>query len=84
MDQRRVEENRRVRFSEEVETIALPEQDLDLTDSEEDSGADEDSVIEQEFEVEQAAIEVVAPPRRTALPAWILGLKKRNTGRKHK
>ncbi|XP_045885641.1 uncharacterized protein zgc:113229 [Micropterus dolomieu] len=81
---RRVEENRRVRFSEEVETIALPEQDLDLTDSEEDSGADEDSVIEQEFEVEQAAIEVVAPPRRTALPAWILGLKKRNTGRKHK
>ncbi|XP_044061230.1 uncharacterized protein zgc:113229 [Siniperca chuatsi] len=81
---RRVEENRRVRFSEEVMTLEPPELDLDLTDSEEDSGAEEDSVIEQECEVEQAAIEVVAPARRAALPAWILALKRRNTGRKHR
>ncbi|XP_051274973.1 cyclin-dependent kinase 12 isoform X2 [Dicentrarchus labrax] len=75
---RRVEENRRVRFSESVMTIEPPELDLDATDSEEDSGADEDSVIEQGCEVEQAVIEEVAPAaRRPALPAWILALKRR-------
>ncbi|XP_070769403.1 A-kinase anchor protein 200 [Enoplosus armatus] len=80
---RRVEDNRRVHFSEEVVTIAPPDLDLDLTNSEEDSGSDEDSVIEQGGEVEQAAIEMVAAPaRRAALPAWILALKRRNTGRK--
>lgn len=79
---RRVEENRRVHFSEEVQTIAPLELDLDATDSEEDSGAEEDSVTEQECAVEQAAIEEVAPARRPALPAWILALKRRNTGRK--
>uniref|UniRef100_UPI0037E85BA0 uncharacterized protein n=1 Tax=Semicossyphus pulcher TaxID=241346 RepID=UPI0037E85BA0 len=78
---RRVEENRRVRFSEEVHTIAPPELDLYTSDSEEeDSGAEEDSVIE--CEVEQAAMEEVAPARRPALPAWIRALKRRNTGRK--
>ncbi|XP_035525211.1 uncharacterized protein zgc:113229 isoform X2 [Morone saxatilis] len=75
---RRVEENRRVRFSESVMTIDPPELDLDATDSEEDSGADEDSVTEQGCEVEQAVIEEVAPAaRRSALPAWILALKRR-------
>ncbi|XP_059202859.1 uncharacterized protein zgc:113229 [Centropristis striata] len=79
---RRVEENRRVHFSEEVVTIPPPEMDMDATDSEEDSGADEDSVIE-EGEEEQASIEEVASPtRRSVLPAWILALKRRNTGRK--
>ncbi|XP_039975757.1 uncharacterized protein zgc:113229 isoform X2 [Xiphias gladius] len=81
---RRVEENRRVRFSEEVVTIASPELDVDVTDSEGDSGAEKDSVIEQECEVEQAATEEVAPARRTALPAWIQALKRRNMGRKHR
>ncbi|XP_042348665.1 uncharacterized protein zgc:113229 [Plectropomus leopardus] len=82
---RRVEENRRVHFSEAVVTIEPPELDLDATDSEEDSGADEDSVLEQDSEEERAAIEeVAAPARRAALPAWILALKRRNTGRKHR
>ncbi|XP_071362846.1 uncharacterized protein [Trachinotus anak] len=81
---RRVEENRRVHFSEEVLTIAAPELDMNATDSEEDSGAEEDSVIEQEFEVEDAAPEEVAPARRPALPAWIQALKRKNTGRKHR
>ncbi|KAI3351711.1 hypothetical protein L3Q82_020550 [Scortum barcoo] len=81
---RRVEENRRVRFSEEILTIAPPELDLDATDSEEDSEAEEDSVIEQECEEVPAPIEEVAPARRHALPAWILALKRRNTGRKHR
>ncbi|XP_056238679.1 uncharacterized protein zgc:113229 [Seriola aureovittata] len=81
---RRVEENRRVHFSEEVLTIAAPELDVDATDSEEDSGAEEDSVIEQECEVEQAAVEEVAAVRRPALPTWIRALKRRNMGRKHR
>lgn len=81
---RRVEENRRVRFSEDVMTIAPPEPDLDGTDSEEDSETEEDSVIGQECEEEPAPIEEVAPARRPALPAWILALKRRNTGRKHR
>ncbi|XP_020501485.2 uncharacterized protein zgc:113229 [Labrus bergylta] len=79
---RRVEENRRVRFSEEVQTIPLPDLDLEDLDSEEDSEAEEDSVTEQDFEVEQVTMEEVAPARRPALPAWILALKRRNTGRK--
>ncbi|KAE8285894.1 hypothetical protein D5F01_LYC15563 [Larimichthys crocea] len=81
---RRVEENRRVRFSEEVLAIDPPELDLDATDSEKDSGSEEDSVIEQDCEVEQPVIEEVSPARRPALPAWILALKKRNTGKKHR
>lgn len=81
---RRVEENRRVHFSEDVVTIVPPELDLEATDSEEDSGAEEDSVIGQECEVEQATIEEEAPARRPALPAWILALKRRNTRRKHR
>ncbi|XP_041653939.1 uncharacterized protein zgc:113229 [Cheilinus undulatus] len=82
---RRVEENRRVRFSEEVQTIPPPELDLELSGSEEDdSGADEDSVIEQECDKEQTAMEQVAPTRRAALPAWILALKRKNTGRKNR
>lgn len=71
--------------------MAPPKLDLDATDSEEDSGAEEDSVIEQEdslieqqCEVERAAIQEVAPARRHVLPAWILALKRRNTGRKHR
>ncbi|XP_074529823.1 uncharacterized protein LOC141793219 [Halichoeres trimaculatus] len=79
---RRVEENRRVRFSEEVQTIPPPDMDLDVSDSEEeDSEAEEDSV---ECEVEQGGMEEVAPARRPALPAWILALKRKNTGRKHR
>lgn len=81
---RRVEENRRVHFSEEVVTIPSPDLDLDVTDSEDDSGADEDSVIDEECEMERGAMEEVAPARRAALPAWIQALKRRNTGRKHR
>ncbi|GLD70236.1 uncharacterized protein AKAME5_002155300 [Lates japonicus] len=81
---RRVEENRRVRFSEQVMTIAPPELELDAADSEEDSGAEEDSVTEQECEVEQAVMGEVAPARRAALPAWIQALKRRNMGRKNR
>lgn len=84
MDQRRVEENRRVRFSEQVMTIAPPELELDAADSEEDSGAEEDSVTEQECEVEQVVTGEVAPARRAALPAWIQALKRRNMGRKNR
>ncbi|XP_040903433.1 uncharacterized protein zgc:113229 [Toxotes jaculatrix] len=84
---RRVEENRRVHrvhFAEEMVTIVPPKLDMDVTDSEEDSEADDDSVIEQAYEVEQAAMEEVAPARRHALPAWIQALKRKNTGRKHR
>ncbi|XP_010778621.1 uncharacterized protein [Notothenia coriiceps] len=81
---RRVEENRRVRFSEEVVTIEPPERGLDASNSEEDSGAEEDSVTDQECEEEPAAAaEEEAPARRHALPAWILALK-RNSGWKHR
>lgn len=76
--QRRVEENRRVRFSEEVLAIEPLEVDLDAAESEEESEGEEDSVIEQECEVEQTPVEEVAPARRYTLPAWILALKKKN------
>lgn len=79
-------------FSEMVVTIAAPELDMAATDSEEDSGAEEDSLTEQDVEVEQAAaaaaaaavMEEVAPARRPVLPTWIQALKKRNMGRKHR
>ncbi|KAF3693936.1 hypothetical protein EXN66_Car009612 [Channa argus] len=81
---RRVEENRRVRFSEEVVSIEPPELDLDAIHSEEESEMDNDSVLEQECEVEQTVDAEVAPARRHALPAWIMALKRKNTGRKHR
>ncbi|XP_034399969.1 uncharacterized protein zgc:113229 [Cyclopterus lumpus] len=84
---RRVEENRRVHFSEEVVAIAPPEPQSYATDSEEDSEEEEDAVAEQECEEEQAATEEVAAPaptRRPALPAWIQALKRRNTRRKRR
>ncbi|KAM8733277.1 uncharacterized protein AB9X84_025078 [Acanthopagrus schlegelii] len=85
---RRVEENRRVHFSEQVMTIEPPEMDQDATDSEEDSAsaADEDSLIDQELEFvsERAAMEELARARRPVLPAWIRALKRKNTGRKPK
>ncbi|TNN81968.1 hypothetical protein EYF80_007876 [Liparis tanakae] len=82
---RRVEENRRVHFSEEVVAIAAPEPQSYATDSEEDSEEEEDSVAEQECEEEQTAREeVAAPARRPALPAWIQALKRRNTRRKRR
>ncbi|KAI9538848.1 hypothetical protein NQZ68_008924 [Dissostichus eleginoides] len=80
---RRVEEDRRVHFSEEVVTIEPPEPGPDASDSEEDSGAEEDSMTDQKCEEEPAAAEEEAPARRHALPAWILALK-RNSGRKHR
>lgn len=64
--------------------IEPQEVDLDAVDSEDDSGAEEDSVVEQECEVEQAPVEEVTPARRHALPAWILALKRKNTGRKNR
>ncbi|XP_054453188.1 uncharacterized protein zgc:113229 [Anoplopoma fimbria] len=82
---RRVEENRRVHFSETVVAIAPPEMESYATDSEDDSEDEEDSLAERECEEEQAAIEeVAAPARRPALPAWIQALKRRNTRRKHR
>ncbi|KAF7657429.1 hypothetical protein LDENG_00027140 [Lucifuga dentata] len=82
---RRLDEKRRVHFSEEVIAIEPPELDLDA-DSEEDSGTEEDSVIEeQEARVDQEPMEeLMAPARRPALPAWIRALKRRNTGKKHR
>lgn len=82
--QRRVEETRRVRFAEEVISIPAVELDLDGADSEEDSGTEEESVLEEEeAEMEQTAMEEeVAPAPRPTLPAWILALKRRKTGRK--
>ncbi|XP_071401102.1 uncharacterized protein [Centroberyx affinis] len=82
---RRVEEGRRVRFSEAVVTIAPIDLNPDGTDSEEDSGTgEEDSVIEEEVGMEQAAVAAAAPAPRPGLPAWILALKRRKTGRKHR
>lgn len=83
--QRRVEENRRVRFAEEVVAIEPPDMDLDTSDLEDDSAAtDEDSVTEQECEVHLVAAGEEAPARRTALPAWILALKRKNTNKKRR
>lgn len=75
-----------MRFSEEVVTIMPPELDPDLSDPEEDSGEEEDSVLEPEPEEERAGFEEEeeAPARRPALPAWILSLKNRNSQRKHR
>ncbi|KAM6923439.1 uncharacterized protein FYW49_005871 [Xenentodon cancila] len=81
---RRVEENRRVHFSENLVTISSPDLDLDDTDSEVDSGAEEDSMTEQDCEAAQAVSVEVASARRPVLPAWIQALKKRNRGRKHR
>ncbi|KAL3973104.1 hypothetical protein ACER0C_024311 [Sarotherodon galilaeus] len=82
---RRVEENRRVRFAEEVVAIESPDMDLDASDLEDDSAAtDEDSVTEQECEVHPVAAGEEAPARRTTLPAWILALKRKNTNKKRR
>ncbi|XP_047209126.1 uncharacterized protein zgc:113229 isoform X1 [Girardinichthys multiradiatus] len=77
---RRVEENRRVRFCEQVITIASP--DMEDTDSEVDLGADEDSFLEPDYGAVQAEIDEVLPARRSNLPAWIQALKRMNTGKK--
>lgn len=61
-------------FSEEVVTIISPEVDLDSLGLEEDSKEEE-----PECEKEWAAEEEVGPARRTALPAWILSLKRKKT-----
>lgn len=79
---RRVEANRRVHFCEQVTTIASP--DMDDTDSEEDLGADEDSLFEPDFEAVQAEMDEALPARRSNLPAWIQALKKMNAGKKHR
>lgn len=82
MAQRRVEANRHVHFCEQVTTIASP--DMDDTDSEEDLGADEDSLFEPDFEAVQVEIDEALPARRSNLPAWIQALKKMNAGKKHR
>ncbi|XP_075902814.1 uncharacterized protein LOC142901950 isoform X2 [Nelusetta ayraudi] len=83
---RRVEENRRVHFSEKVMAISPPELDMD-TDSEEES-VEEDSMSSTSSTKEQEDVvarpEGVAPARRPAFPAWILALKRRNTESKSK
>ncbi|XP_047440941.1 uncharacterized protein zgc:113229 isoform X2 [Mugil cephalus] len=82
---RRVEENRRVHFAEEIMTIASQDLDLDVAESDEDSAPEEDfSLTEQVCEVQPAVIEQVAPARRPALPAWILALKRKNNAKKHR
>ncbi|KAM9850156.1 uncharacterized protein ACBR49_007377 isoform 2-T2 [Aulostomus maculatus] len=81
---RRVEANRRVHFSEEVVTIPPVELDPNATDSEEVSLEENDSLLEQESEVDPEAMEESAPARRPALPAWIRALKRKNTGRKYR
>ncbi|KAF7228233.1 uncharacterized protein zgc:113229 [Nothobranchius furzeri] len=82
---RRVEENRRVTFSEQVIIIESASLDVDYTDSEdeEDSETDEESLSDQAFEVEQVEAEEVPHIRRSNLPAWIKALKKKNAGKKH-
>nr|XP_061786545.1 uncharacterized protein LOC133577048 isoform X1 [Nerophis lumbriciformis] len=65
---RRVEPNRRVHFAENVEEIPPVEVALQSDGSEEDCGTDGGSVTR----------------RRSALPAWILALKRRNSERKHR
>ncbi|XP_019941737.2 uncharacterized protein [Paralichthys olivaceus] len=88
---RRVEENRKVHFAEEVITIDPPELDAYAVESE-DSGAEDDSVIEQECEVETekevaaaaATATATATARRSTLPAWIQALKRSHAGRKHR
>ncbi|XP_012727322.2 uncharacterized protein LOC105932628 [Fundulus heteroclitus] len=79
---RRVEEKRQVHFCEQVTTIESA--DMDFTDSEEDSGADEDSSFEPDFEAVQAEMDEALPARRSNLPAWIQALKKMNAGKKHR
>ncbi|XP_038148499.1 uncharacterized protein LOC119788316 [Cyprinodon tularosa] len=79
---RRVEEKRRVHFCEQVVTIASP--DMEVTDSEEDSAADEDSLFEPDYDGMQGEIDEALPARRSNLPAWIKALKKMNAGKKHR
>ncbi|KAL6117605.1 uncharacterized protein ACO6RY_15352 [Pungitius sinensis] len=77
---RRVEENRRVHFSEEVVAIAPPGLDSYATDSDCEGGEAELEAEEQPAAVE----EVTASARRAALPAWIQALKRRNIRRKYR
>ncbi|KAM4732727.1 uncharacterized protein FYW61_008411 [Anableps anableps] len=79
---RRVEENRRVHFCEQV--IAIESPDMDDTEEEEDLGADEDSLLEPDDVVVQAEIDEAMPVRRSNLPAWIQALKRMNAGKKHR
>lgn len=64
--------------------MAIASPDLDVTESDEDSAPEEDSVSEQELEVQPAVMEQAAPARRPVLPTWILALKRKNTGRKQR
>ncbi|XP_054649093.1 uncharacterized protein zgc:113229 [Dunckerocampus dactyliophorus] len=80
---RRVEPNRRVHFAEKVEEIPPVQLDPEATDSEEDYGTEAGSVTEEDdYEASEEMKEV--PARRPALPAWILALKRKNTGRKRR
>lgn len=83
---RRVEEKRRVHFSEEIIAFAPPELGPDATDSEEASEEEEeeeDSVIEEDCKEEQAeSVEEVVQARRHALPSWIRALKKKKSRKK--
>ncbi|XP_014828036.1 PREDICTED: uncharacterized protein LOC106907032 [Poecilia mexicana] len=84
---RRVEENRRVHFSEQVIAIDSPDimdDTVEEEDEEEDLEADEDSLFEPDFEAVQAEIDQALPARRSNLPAWIQALKRMNAGKKHR
>ncbi|XP_037636392.1 uncharacterized protein zgc:113229 [Sebastes umbrosus] len=65
---RRVEEHRRVHFSEQVLAIDPPAPDPNATDSEEDTVSEQDSVIEQESDEDHAALEVVAAGSSSSTP----------------
>lgn len=87
MTQRRVEENRRVHFCEQVVAIESPDimdDTVEEEDEEEDLEADDDSLFEPDFEAAQAEIDEVLPARRSNLPAWIQALKRMNAGKKHR
>nr|XP_057919543.1 uncharacterized protein zgc:113229 [Doryrhamphus excisus] len=82
---RRVEPNRRVHFAEKVEWIPPVQVEAEASDSEEDYGTEGGSVTEEEEEDYEAPVEMKeVPTRRPALPAWILALKRKNTGRKRR
>lgn len=78
---RRLEDSRRVRFSEDVVTI---EPHIVLTDSEvdseEDSSLEDDTFLYEDVKMEQ--VEEVIPARRHSRPSWMLALKKKHLGKK--
>lgn len=78
---RRLEDSRRVRFSEDVVSIEPHVLFTDSeVDSEEDGSLEDDTSLFEDVKMEE--VEEVIPARRHSRPSWMLALKKKHLGKK--